>query len=129
MTAFSESVSTTLKFSIVAAGAGKKIKVVRLRLQSSDNQAAVTLSKTAGLTLPVQSDGGVPEVVAHLVAGHSLHRVCGFERIQHNAVLLHFSPVHLLHNTEGRGRAVEISAIFAYSASQQKHLRACRKIF
>lgn len=58
--------------------------------------------RTAELTLPVESHGRVPEVVAHLVPRHSLHRVCGFERIQHDAVLLHFSPVHLLHNTQGQ---------------------------
>lgn len=68
-----------------------------------ENQAVATRSKLPGLTLPVESHGRVPEVVAHLVPRHSLHRVSGFERIQHNAILLHFSPVHLLHNAEGQG--------------------------
>ena len=49
------------------------------------------------LTLPVQSDSCVPEVVADLVSCHPLHRMCSFERIKHNTVLLYFSPVHLLH--------------------------------
>ena len=47
------------------------------------------------LTLPVQSDRRVPEVVADLVARHALHRVRCFERVQDDAVLLHLPPVHL----------------------------------
>ena len=47
------------------------------------------------LTLPVQSDGRVPEVVADLVARHALHRVRGLQGVQDDAVLLHLPPVHL----------------------------------
>lgn len=50
------------------------------------------------LTLPVQADSRVPEVVADFVTRHSLHSVCGFERVQNNPVLLHLPPVHLIHN-------------------------------
>ena len=47
------------------------------------------------LTLPVIAYVRVPEVVAQLVSGHTLHCMGGFQRVQNDAVLLHLSPVHL----------------------------------
>lgn len=52
---------------------------------------------TCELTLPVHSHSRVPEVVAQLVSRHPLHSMCGFERVQHNTVLLYLPPVYLLH--------------------------------
>lgn len=93
MTALSDSVSTTLKFSIVAVGRkvqpGYDIKIKKVKQQWSDCQ----------LTLPVQSHSCVPEVMAHLMPRHAFHNMCSFQGVQHNAILLHFSPVHLLHTS------------------------------
>ncbi len=62
--------------------------------ESIDNDGDFLKSE---LTLPVQSEICVPEVAADLMSCHPLHSMCSFERIQHDAVLLYFSPVDLLH--------------------------------
>lgn len=89
MTAFSDSVSTTLKFSMVATGEAESEVTTRR------TEAYRDFCYENGHTLPVVAVGRVPEVVAHLVSRHTLHRVRGLERVQYNAVFLHFPPVNL----------------------------------
>lgn len=64
------------------------------------NTVGVMASSCWKLTFPVHSKICVPEVVADFMSRYSFDSVSSFERIQNDPVLLHFSPVNLVHREQ-----------------------------
>ena len=91
MMALSDSVSTTLKFSIVAEDKDR-LWVKQTSRTCCSNKSC---SYSGRLTFPVHPNSRIPEVVADFMSGHSFHSMCRFEGIQYNPVLLHLAPINL----------------------------------